>query len=52
MVDETTPLTSTFIPQPPPSTSGPAFVFPGGVSPRSRRQKMHQLQWCLGLTFL
>lgn len=49
MVDETTPLTTTFVPQPPP---GPVYVFPGGVSPRSRRHKMHQLQWCLGLTFL
>ncbi|XP_037820761.1 myeloperoxidase isoform X1 [Lucilia sericata] len=49
MADETTPLTNTFVPQPPP---GPVYVFPGGVSPRSRRHKMHQLQWCLGLTFL
>ncbi|KNC28244.1 Chorion peroxidase [Lucilia cuprina] len=49
MADETTPLTNTFVPQSPP---GPVYVFPGGVSPRSRRHKMQQFQWCLGLTFL
>ncbi|XP_013101196.2 chorion peroxidase [Stomoxys calcitrans] len=49
MADESTPLTSSRIPPAPP---GPVYVFPGGVSPRSRRQKMHQFQWCLGLTFL
>ncbi|XP_037953022.1 chorion peroxidase-like [Teleopsis dalmanni] len=42
MSDETTPLTSS---QPP----GPMHVFPGGVSPRSRRQKMCQYQFCIGL---
>lgn len=50
MADETTPLTTAFVA--PPITSGPSYVFPNGVSPRSRRYKMHQLQWCLGLTFL
>ncbi|KAL9898512.1 peroxidasin homolog cardinal [Glossina fuscipes fuscipes] len=49
MVDETTPLTSTI--PPPPLQSGPVYVFPG-VSPRSRRHKMQQFQWCLGITFL
>lgn len=49
MADETTPLAPSIVHQPAP---GPQFVFPGGVSPRSRRHKMHQLQWCLGLTFL
>ncbi|XP_073815783.1 peroxidasin homolog cardinal [Musca autumnalis] len=48
MADETTPLTTGVPPAPP----GPVYVFPGGVSPRSRRQKMHQFQWCLGLSFL
>lgn len=51
MADETTPLT-TGIPPAPPTMPGPVYVFPGGVSPRSRRQKMHQFQWCLGLLFL
>uniref|UniRef100_A0A1A9X3G1 Chorion peroxidase n=1 Tax=Glossina brevipalpis TaxID=37001 RepID=A0A1A9X3G1_9MUSC len=49
MVDETTPLTSTI--PPPMLQSGPFYVLPG-VSPRSRRYKMQQFQWCLGITFL
>lgn len=52
MADETTPLTTRIPPPPLNMMPGPVYVFPGGVSPRSRRQKMRQFQWCLGLTFL
>ncbi|XP_017488439.1 PREDICTED: chorion peroxidase isoform X1 [Rhagoletis zephyria] len=46
MSEETTPLTAGMSPP-----LGPAYVFPGGVSPRSRRyRKMQQFQCCLGLT--
>ncbi|XP_018783956.1 PREDICTED: chorion peroxidase [Bactrocera latifrons] len=46
MAEETTPLTTGMSPP-----LGPAYVFPGGVSPRSRRyRKMQQFQCCLGIT--
>lgn len=46
MAEETTPLTTGMLPP-----LGPAYVFPGGVSPRSRRnRKMQQFQCCLGVT--
>nr|XP_014087955.1 chorion peroxidase [Bactrocera oleae] len=46
MAEETTPLTTGMLPP-----MGPAYVFPGGVSPRSRRnRKMQQFQCCLGIT--
>ncbi|XP_053945852.1 chorion peroxidase [Anastrepha ludens] len=46
MAEETTPLTAGMSPP-----LGPAYVFPGGVSPRSRRyRKMQQFQYCLGIT--
>ncbi|CAD6992610.1 unnamed protein product [Ceratitis capitata] len=46
MAEETTPLTAGMSPP-----IGPAYVFPGGVSPRSRRnRKMQQFQCCLGIT--
>ncbi|XP_050340330.1 chorion peroxidase [Bactrocera neohumeralis] len=46
MAEETTPLTTGMSPP-----LGPAYVFPGGVSPRLRRnRKMQQFQCCLGIT--
>nr|XP_036673139.1 chorion peroxidase [Drosophila suzukii]XP_036673140.1 chorion peroxidase [Drosophila suzukii]XP_036673141.1 chorion peroxidase [Drosophila suzukii] len=56
MTDETTPLTeataggSGYVLLPP--YQGPERVFPGGVSPRSRRNKMRQFQCCIGITFI
>lgn len=60
MTDETTPLTaaaggSGYVVLPPEPTrfyQGPDRVFPGGVSPRSRRNKMRQFQCCMGITFM
>jgi len=56
MTDETTPLTdavpsgSGYVVLPP--YQGPERVFPGGVSPRARRNKMRQFQCCMGITFM
>ncbi|XP_034665646.1 chorion peroxidase [Drosophila subobscura] len=56
MTDETTPLTSAlaggsgYVALPP--YQGPEHVFPGGVSPRSRRSRMKQFQCCIGITFI
>ncbi|KAH8236646.1 hypothetical protein KR026_007355 [Drosophila bipectinata] len=60
MTDETTPLTAAaggsgyvvLPPEPTRSYQGPDRVFPGGVSPRSRRNKMRQFQCCMGITFI
>ncbi|XP_068156160.1 chorion peroxidase [Drosophila tropicalis] len=55
MADETTPLaagTSGYVLLPPYQGPGPDYVFPGGVSPRSRRSKIKQLQCCMGITIV
>lgn len=53
MADETTPLTASssgYVALPP--YQGPTYVFPGGVSPRSRRSRMKQFQCCITITFM